>query len=129
MPLLPLLLAIVIFSGEVRARRETRASEEDDRRRAIYLKSPRYNPSAPIRTANSHKDFNSHVNFSENEQVTDTHWHNTALGKSNTNRSGALLPPIMLGYYFVTRQYTHPLGAPIGCTCQNFWDFLKQPDP
>jgi hypothetical protein len=125
MPLLPLLLAIVIFSGEVRARRETRASEEDGRRRAVYLKSPRDNPLAPIRTANSHKDFNSRVNFLENEQVTDTHWHNTTLGKSNTNRSGALLPPITSGYYFETRQYTQPLGTPIGCTGQIFLGFSK----
>jgi hypothetical protein len=38
-------------------------------------------------------------------------------------------PPVALGYYFGTRQRTHPLGAPIGWANQFFQDFLKQRDP
>jgi hypothetical protein len=100
----------VVFNGEVKTRRETRASEEDGRKWAVYLKKPRGDPSTPVHTANSHKDFKSCVDFQGDEQVTDTHWCNMAPGKSNTNRSGALLHPVASGYYFGTRQRTHPLG-------------------
>jgi hypothetical protein len=115
--LLPILLATLAFdalatghcvfdSGEVRTRRGTRASEEDGRRWVVYLKRLRDDPSAPVRTANSRKDFNSHVDFQEKEQVTDTNWRNTAPGRSNTNHLGALLPSIASGYYFETIQHT-----------------------
>jgi hypothetical protein len=70
---LPILLATLAFdalatdhcvfdSGEVRMRRGTRSSEEDGRRRVVYLMRPRDDPSAPTRTTNSRKDFNSRVN-------------------------------------------------------------------
>jgi hypothetical protein len=59
------------LSGEVRTRRETRASDEDGRKRAVYLKRPRDDPLAPVCTANSCMDFNSRVNFQEKERVTD----------------------------------------------------------
>jgi hypothetical protein len=102
---------VVLISGEMRTRREARASEGNGRKRVVYLNRPRGDPSAPARIANSREDFNSRVNFQEKEQVTNTHWCNTAPGRSNTNRSGALLLSVASGYYFETRQQTHPLGV------------------
>ena len=99
-------------------RRETRASEEHGCKRVVYLKRPRGDPSAHVHTMNSRKDFNSRVNFQEKERVTDTHQCNMAPGRSNTNRIGALLPPVMSSYYFETRQrnthWVHPLGVQTG---------------
>jgi hypothetical protein len=49
----------------VETENETRASEEDSRRRTVYLKKPRGDPLAPVRTAKGRKAFKSHVNFQE----------------------------------------------------------------
>jgi hypothetical protein len=81
----------------VKAKRETIASDEDGRTQAVYLKKPRGDPSAHVDKVTSRKDFKSRVNFQEDEQVIDTHWCNTTSGKSNTNRSGALLHPVASG--------------------------------
>jgi hypothetical protein len=69
-------------------------SEEDDHMQAVYLKKPRGDPSSPVRTTNSHKDFKSRVNFQEGEQVTENNWRNITPRKSNTNRSCTLLHPV-----------------------------------
>jgi hypothetical protein len=52
-------------NGEVEEIEETRASEEDNRRRVFYLKKPRDDVSAPAHTTKSRKYFKSHVNFQE----------------------------------------------------------------
>jgi hypothetical protein len=46
-----------------------------------------------------------------------------------SSSDSALLCLVASGYYFETRHHTHPLGAPIWCTCQIFWNFMKKPDP
>jgi hypothetical protein len=50
---------------------ETRASEEDSRKRVVYLKKPRDDLSARARTAKDRKAIKSHVNFQEIAR----HWH------------------------------------------------------
>jgi hypothetical protein len=89
-------------------------SEEEGRWHTVYLKKPRDDPSAPVRTTNSRKDFKSLVNFQDDEQVTDTHWRKMTPGKSNTNHSSALLHSVASCYYFETRQHTHPMGVQTG---------------